>query len=209
MKCIPLLLLAACGQVYLKPLIPNDVPLEPAVVYMPACVAEKSRTLPFQNRPSAGDAAAGLAVCTAFRSVLHERVSKMPNRYVVREAERTGQSYLDIRPNLNAEDAIHAKYRVVLDDLRTSRVELGVQPFTSNRVLAYSLKFGIYEIESGKLVGVSTLAPGTDAANNLASRLLNGLEGARCDPVNRMSFDAVAGHPQVRCQTFSLEAQAP
>jgi hypothetical protein len=207
--CFSLLPLAACGPTYLKPLVPNDLPLAPTVIYLPACVAEKSRTLPFQNRPSAEDAAAGLAVCTAFEPILRDGVAKVSGHYVMREAERTSQSYLDIRPDTDVEKAIHARYRVVLDDVRTSRIEVGIQPFTSRLILNYSVKFGIYEIESGKLVGVSALTAGPDAASNLAARLLGGLDGKRCDPINHTSFDAIAGHPQVRCETFSLEAPAP
>lgn len=199
---LALLALTGCGPTYLKPVLPNDFALAPAVIYMPPCVSEKATAW---DSVANKELAVGYAVCQSVHSALEARLAAKSDRYVLRQSQSAGKNYADITPDQAAEASLQAKYRIILDRPGTNRVEIGTPPFTSVQQLVANMNMTIVDVTTNTTLGRASLSSGLGVgAGAFVDRLISGLEGPRCSPVNVTSFEGITAHPGATCPTFAI-----
>ncbi|HKR76849.1 MAG TPA: hypothetical protein VJR95_09290 [Rhodanobacter sp.] len=216
--------ISGCGSATLKPEIPVNRPLAPAVIYVPKCVSDESG---LWGAMGAADREWGKGICAALGPALAVRVSGTNNQFKLAQAEpnaskdssddngfsrffhaatkKVEQSF-NIVPNVGLEKSLGAKYRVIL-----------AQP-TSYRVVNNNLShvvadmwFEVVDIDSNKVILQTSLQPdgaGIKGASNLADRLVRGLEGPRCETLNGWSINGALKDPmRNKCDTFALPSK--
>ncbi|WP_426663695.1 hypothetical protein [Rhodanobacter aciditrophus] len=216
--------ISGCGSATLKPEIPINRPLIPAVIYVPKCVSNESGLWGVMG---AADRAWGEGVCAALESALAARVSGANDQFKLAQAEpnvskgfsdegglsrffhavdKKVERSFNIVPNAGVEKSMGAKYRVVLAQPTSYRVVNG----NMSHVVA-DMWFEIVDIYSNKVILQTSLHPdgaGIKGAADLADRLVRGLEGPRCETLNGWSINGVLNDPmRNKCDTFALPSK--
>ena len=199
-------LMAGCGQVLTKPIVPVDVPLAPAVIYVPDCTAPQSGALAVMG---AADRAWGEGLCRSLWSALKARISTENGRYALAHiVPKEGDP--EFSPDLALEHAIGAHYRIVLQQPR-SYISSIYMPNGHTEQLVAEMPLSIINAKTNEWLASIALTPHGEAAQgawSLADELVRGLDGPRCAPVHLYSFvdtDGMAADGG-NCKTFRLPA---
>ena len=216
--------ISGCGSATLKPEIPVNQPLVPAVVYMPKCAGGESGLWGVMG---SADRAWGEGVCAALEPALMARVSGSDGQFKLAQAQpdvskntagnggfsrffhavskQVEQSF-NIVPDISLEKSLGAKYRVVLAQPTSYRVV--------NNNMSYvvaDMWFEIVDIDSNKVILQASLHPdgtGIKGASNIADKLVRGPEGPRCETLNGWSINGALKDPmRSKCDSFALPSK--
>jgi hypothetical protein len=201
------LLLSACGPEMLKPAIPLDVSLTPTAIYLLPCAEDKKGFLGFLG---AADRAPGEATCSLMWMALQRQVAGMKGRHVLLHVEKESDAS-NFEPDLAAEKDVGAAYRVILTPPKSYRT--GQSDGGGGRMewVQTSMQARFVSIADGKDLGKVWLngrSSPIDMANDFSSRIVKGIEGPRCQPVNGYSIKATFKNAFSKggCDSLTLRA---
>jgi hypothetical protein len=201
------LLLSACGPEMLKPAIPLDVSLTPMAIYLLPCTEDKKGFLGFMG---AADRAPGEATCSLMWTSLQRQVAAMKGRHVLLHVGKEIDAS-NFEPDLAAEKELGAAYRVILTPPRSYRT--GQSDGGGGRMewVQTEMQARFVSIADGKELGTVSLngrSSPVDMANDFSSRIVKGIEGPRCQPINGYSIKATLKNAfsKGNCDSLTLRA---
>lgn len=194
------ILLAGCGAPVKEPPVPLDQPLLPATIYVPDCANDGGFLAGAESAP-------GREICRLMAVALMTSMSGLDGQanvtgYVSKEGRGhvgfTGHLQApEMTPDLAAEAHVRSKYRIVL-----APASSGFEPAGGGmRMVGTSLKFVVFDVASGEMIGdarLDTWGVGLAGALELAGPLVRGLQGHRCEVLNKFTVKT-ATHKSSPC----------